>query len=412
MTVHFRERCLRQAASAINPNNVISWHRLADILNIVELKTKCLELLSSSLADVSKGSEFLELNFVEVSSCISGAQETGADSDDLFEATTNWVAHKQQTRQYHIVDMLEKLNLTRCSGECLDMQMDLHKELLYAQPSALGKLRKSLTQRKNANIIVISGPDGNDTPHKDYWLLDKLMNFVGLCKLEFSFPWHSVCQIPEGFVVTGGERNNLCAMFILSTKSWKQLEPLPAPRNRHASIFTKGRIYLFGGYVSSSQSSSVISLELDGGKWNQEPDIPIVVGWPEVACVDSSIFLFDSEQLLQLPMMTKTWRTKAKPLQQDYQGARMISVNGQLLISGGFSKIFAQYNPTTDTWATGNAPTLQHYFGALVHYDQKVYLIGGYKEDRVEEYNLDTKAWSVCDVKLPKKLRNLYAFAI
>ena len=68
--------------------------KLADVLNIDELKTKCLELLSSSLADVSKGSEFLELSFAEVSSCISGAQETGADSDDLLEATTNWADHK------------------------------------------------------------------------------------------------------------------------------------------------------------------------------------------------------------------------------------------------------------------------------------------------------------------------------
>ena len=422
------ERCLRQAADAINPNNAISWHRLADSLNIDDPKTRCSELLSSSLGAVSKGSEFLELSFAEVSSCISGAQETGADSDDLLEATTNWVAHKQKTCQDHIVDMLEKINLTRCSVEYLDMEMDKHKDLLYAQPAALGKLTKSLIQistqasrnirkkhehgRKDANILVISGQDIN--PYYDCWLLDKSMNFVDFCKLAFSFVWHSVCQIPGGFVVTGGDNKNLCAMFILSTKSWKQLEPLPAPRNQHGSIFMMGRIFLFGGNVSGSESSSVTSLDLDGGKWNQEPDIPILVRWPEVACVNSSIFLFESsrKQLLQLDMVTETWSTKAKPPQQPYVGARMISVNGQLLISGGYNKVFAQYNPSTDTWTTGNAPTLQHGVGALVHHDQKVYLIGGSREDRVEEYDLNTNAWSICDVKLPKKLGNLHAFAI
>ena len=429
--VELRERCLRQAPNTIKPNNAISWHKLADNLNINELKTRCSELLSSSLADVSKGSEFLELSFTEVSSCISGAQETGADSDDLLEATTNWVAHKQKTRQDHIVDMLEKVDLTNCSVEYLNSVTDKYKDLLHAQPAAQGKLLKSVLQIANqasgnvkkkrnqrgsidAMIVVISGHESNGTPHSDCWHLDKSMNFVDLCKLTFSCLWHSVCQIPGGFMVSGGQTNSLCAMFVLSTKSWKHLETLPAERYGHGSIFMKGRIYLFGGYVSGSKSSSVISLDLDGGKWNQEPDIPITVRYLVVACVDSSIFLFDScdsNQLLQLDMMTKTWSIKAKPPQQEYWAACMISVNGQLLICGG-NKAFGQYNPSTDTWTTGNAPTLPHSYGALVHHDQKVYLIGGGNEDHVEEYDLDTKAWSVCDVKLPKKLRNLHAFAI
>ena len=140
--------------------------------------------------------------------------------------------------------------------------------------------------------------------------------------------------------------------------------------------------------------------------------MPISVTWPEVACVDSRIFLFDScksMQLLQLDTITKTWRTEAKPPQQKYNGARMISVDGQLLICGGANKAFAQYTPSTDTWTTGNAPTLQHDLGALVHHDQKLYLIGGSGEDRVEEYDLGTKAWAICDARVPTKLYNLYA---
>ena len=94
-------------------------------------------------------------------------------------------------------------------------------------------------------------------------------------------------------------------------------------------------------------------------------------------------------------MITKTWSTKAKPPKQEYRGARMISVDGQLLICGGNKKAYAVYNPSTDTWTTGNAPTLQHGDGALVHHDQKVYLIGGSGGDLIEEYNLNTKEWSV-----------------
>ena len=433
--MELRKRCLRQAPNVINPVNAVSWYKFAYNLNIDELKNRCLELIYL-LTDVSKGSDFLELGFTEVSSCISDAQEMGADGDDLLEATINWVGHKQTTRQDHILDMLEKLDLTQCSVECLNTVIDNKKELLNAQPDAMRKLMKSVLQlanqpsgnitkkrsergSKDAQIIVISGHEGYNVLHSDCWHLDKNMNFVDLCNLPFSFPWHSVCQIPGGFVVTGGEKTKLCAMFMLSTKSWKQLRSLPTERDEHASIFMKGRIFLFGGFAAGA--SSVISLDLDEGKWNQEPDMPIGVYHPVVACVDSSIFLFDSDsttfegtkgELLQLDLVNRTWSTKAQPPQQKYRGARMISVHGQLFICGGRHKVFAQYNPSTDTWTTGNAPTLEHYCGALVHHDQKLCLIGGENEDRVEEYDLDTKAWSVCDVILPKKLCNLYAFAV
>ena len=40
------DRCLHQAPNIIKPNNAISWHKLAESLNIDELKNKCSEILS------------------------------------------------------------------------------------------------------------------------------------------------------------------------------------------------------------------------------------------------------------------------------------------------------------------------------------------------------------------------------
>ena len=428
--LELKARCVNQTPNAISPNNVISWHKLADSLNIDELKIKCSEILADSFAGVSKDKEFLEMSFTEVSSCISDAQEADADSDDLFEATTNWVAYKSYTRQNHILDMLEKIDLTRCSTECIETEMHKHKDLLYAQPAALGKLTLSLIQIANGPphnirkkrskhggkmVVVISGQERDDKPQSDCWHLDKFTSFLDFLKLSFSFPWHSVCSIPGGFVVTGGKNNTRCAMFILSSKSWKQLQSLPHSRYCHASIFACGKIYIFGGYRSGMGilSSDVLSLELEGGKWNQEPNVPITrVHLPEVACVGSSIFLlsvYDTYQLLHLDLNTNAWSTKAAPPQQYPIGPRMISVQDRLLVAGGSDMIFAQYDPTTDTWTTGNPPAIQHFLGALVHLDQKVYLIGGDEEDRVEEYDLNTKSWSVCNFRLPQKFQNLHA---
>ena len=68
-----------------------------------------------------------------------------------------------------------------------------------------------------------------------------------------------------------------------------------------------------------------------------------------------------------------------------------------------------RYNPSTDTWTTGNNPVLVHFFGALVHNNGRAYLIGGGGTDTIEEYNMDDDSWSVCDIKVPRVLSNLYA---
>ena len=440
--LELRARCLRQASykSTINTTNAISWYKLANSLDLDGMKAQCLEILSSSLADVSKGTEFLELSLAEVSDLISIAQETDADTDDLLEATTNWVAQKLQTRHKYILDMLEKLCLTRCSIECLDTEMGIHKELFHVQPAAEAKLSLSVLQiasqesgnirhkrrerkRKYPMMIVIPGQERYDVPHSDCWHFDEDMNFVGVyCNLPFSFPFHSVCEAPGGFVVSGGTRNigNLCAMCMLSSKSWKQLKPTPTPLTGHGSIFCGGKIFLLGGSSSESgtHQSSVISLELEGEQWNQEPDIPIELIHPEVACVHPCIFLFDghdTKQLFELNTLSKTWSSKAKPPPQKYWGVRMISVQGHLLIAGGNNKVFAQYSPSTDTWATVSAesqPNSNHHLGALVYHCQRVYLIGGMKQNLVEEYDFATRSWSRCDVKLPAKLLNLKAIAL
>ena len=424
-------RCVNQALDAINTSNIISWRKLAHSLNIDKLKTMCIEFLAASLSDVSKEKEFLELTLAEVNCCISDANDADADSDDMLVATTNWVACKPETRKDHILGMLEKIDISRCSIECIDTEMDKHNELLYAQPAALGKLMKSLIQiasqlqgppgvrkkwsdRKKKTIIVIPGQEGESNAHYDCWHLDKSMTFVEFLKLPFSFPWHSVCSIPGGFVASGGLNSTHCTMFILASKCWKQLESLPFPRHGHGSIFTHGKIYVFGGKVSNSfwPCSSVLSLEIEGGMWNKEPDIPITSTYlPEVASIDSSIFLlgFGARELLQFDVKTSTWNTKASPLQKYFLGPRMISVKDRLLVTGGRDNIFAWYDPNTDTWTTGNSPTIKHYLGALVHHDEKVYLIGGEEEDRVEEYDLDTESWSVCHFRLPEKLQKLNA---
>ena len=420
--LELKEVCLGDAAPALKPSNIVSWSKLADRLDIEELKSKCVEIMSSSLAEISRFKEFQELNFAEVSSFVSSAQERDVDPDDLLDASMDWISSKPSRRIDCMEELLEKIQLLECSVECLENEIDTHEELLKSCPAGHSRITKTLLhmakhdgarkkrgakRNKNAVIVVVGGSQG-DTPNKVCWELDASLQFIELCQIPGHTLRFGVCKVPEGFILTGGEDDCiLCSMFILSTKSWKQLDPL---KLAHGSIFAHGRIFVFGGTISESESASVHSLALDGGKWTEEPDLPTAVWFPEVASVQNNIFLLDiqTNQLLKMDVKNKTWSHQTKFPGDECWGARMVSTQDKVIVSAGICSVCAHYDPKTDTWCSLNSPTLEHNFGALVTLKQNVYLIGGEEEDRIEEYDIDSKTWAVYAGKVPKKLWNLH----
>ena len=238
--------------------------------------------------------------------------------------------------------------------------------------------------------------------------------FTELCQIPEHFSRFGICKFPGGFVLTGGSSCVLCSMFVLATKSWKQLDSLTISRHCHGSIFAHGRIFVFGGWMSGARSASVHSLALDEGNWTKEPNLTIAVWYPEVASVGNSIFLLDVEthQLLKMNTKKKAWSHQTKLPGDGCYGARMVSVQDKLFMSGGNNKVCAQYDPKTDTWCSLNLPTLQHNFGALVTLERKVYLMGGQTEDHIEEFDLDSNTWAVCAGKVPKCLIHLHGLVV
>ena len=426
--LELKEICLGDAAPALKPSNIVSWSKLADRLDIEELKSKCVEIMSSSLAEVSRFKEFQALNFAEVNSFMSSAQETDVDPDDLLDASMEWIGSKPSQRIHCMEELLDKIQLLECSVECLENEIETHEDLLKSCPAGHSLITKTLlhmakhegarkkrqTKRKKNTIIVVVGGEDNSMLNKVCWELDASLQFTTLCQIPELSLRLGVCKCPGGFVLTGGDGCVLCSMFVLATKSWKELDSLKIARYGHGSIFAHGRIFVFGGWISGPRSASVHTLALDGGNWTEEPDLPIGVWYAEVASVENSIFLLDVEtnQFLKMDTKKKAWSHETKMPGETCYGARMVSARDQLFVSGGDFKVCAQYDSTTDTWCLLNSPTLKHHLGALVTLEQKVYLIGGEREDCIEEYDIDSSTWSVCAGKVPKKLWHLHALVL
>ena len=422
--LELKEQCLNQAFTVLKPSNTISWYKTAENLDLHQIKTKCSEILSSSFHEVSKEIEFLELTLAEIGNCIKDVQETDADPDDVLEATFGWVSHRPDQRLDDMEDLLKKIELLKCSAECLQDEMKTHETLLDRRPLVYKLINQSLATiavqglsrkkrgrkgRRKTRLIVVGGNDNDEV-----WELDSSMQFVKLCSLPVRTIWLSVCETPNGFAITGGNGSTVCTMYVSATNSWIQLKPLPVHRREHGSVYCHGKIFVLSGMVAGSESTSVQSLLLDGGYWNDEPNMPSFADCPTAVCSRNSIFLLYGykNELLQLDLHRNVWDKKTIPGKSCY-GARMISTEDELLIAGGENNMFVRYNTSTATWSTGSTPTLEHDYGGLVYNNGKVYLLGGgMREDRVEEYSLDNDLWSVCDFKVPVKTRNLFAVAL
>ena len=424
--LELKEICLGDAPAAFQPSNIVSWYKLADGLDIEELKLKCAEVMSSSLAEVSRFAEFQELNFAEVNSFMSSAQETDVDPDDLLEASMQWINSKPAQRTDCMEELLQKIQLLECSYECLENEMETHEVLFMSSPAGYRLINKALLQiakragmrqrqqqvskMNSQSMVVLLGGQSRGNLNKVCWKLNASLQLEELCKIPDHSILFGVCRVPDGFVLTGGEGITLCSMYVLSTNSWKQMKTMKSARCKHGSIFMSGKIFMFGGSPSSNLRS-VHSLDLDGDEWIEETDLPIKVNYPEVASVETSIFVLDvhANKLLRLDMTTKSW-SQQKTLQGSIcYGARMVTSNCKLLVAGGNYQTAAKYDPETDTWCTLNLPTQRHYYGALAGPNKKLYLMGGDGQDHIEEYNHDKGEWFVCDMRLPTALIHLHA---
>ena len=427
--LELKELCVSDADAALKPSNIVLWYKLADGLEIEELKLKCAEVMSSSLAEVSRFAEFQELNFTEINSFVSSAQETDVDPDDLLEASMEWINSKPSQRIDCMEELLEKIELLKCSVECLESNIETHEALFMSCPAGYRLITKVLLQfskqtgarrkqgakgKPESMLVLIGGNSDLLDMNKVCWTLNASLQLEELCTIPDHSIRFGVCRIPDGFVLTGGHESTFCSMYVLSTNCWKELEAMKSARCNHGSSFMSGRIFVFGGGSTGMvKSSSVHSLALDGNKWTEETDLPIKVSYPEVASVKNSIFLLDvhSNKLLHLDTKAETWSHRNNLPGSHCYGARMVTSNGKLLVAGSNNPTAATYDPKTDTWCTLNLPTVKHYYGALAGLNKKLYLMGGDRQDHIEEYNLDTGEWSLCDKQLPKMLTHLHALA-
>ena len=427
-----KDMCVDQVPTVLGPENVISWSKLGNQLDLAEVASNCSKMMVSCFAEISQQQDFLVMDFVEVQAYFNEVVGSDTDRNKVLLAVMRWVSNDTANRHTHLETLLCQVQLDNCSLQVLLDVQETYATIIGPNINAFVKLTKALKQiatPKPTQVLTIIGGQIVSNVNLVCWRLNKAKRFIEDCKIPFDAlaKWHSVCEIPLGFAITGGENSDLCIMFTAAMKSWSSLKNLLTKRSSHGSICISKVLFVFGGGLAGNtdgSSKSVDYLALEDGTWKSGPDIPVDVRYPKVAEITGSAYLLDEEtrQLNQLDVTTsmegKVWNKRASlPGDGDCEGVSMISMNHQLCVAGGRGRMTAWYSPATDTWSIGQQTIQEHWYGPLVFHDNVLFLLGGsYKTTHgandIEQLSMENGSWAVSDMKMPEKLMLQHALVL
>ena len=425
-----KDMCLDEVPDILEPGNVMEWWKEAAKMNYDSIKEQCEEIIATNFKQISQHTDFLNLDLKEMQYYVSDICSDTVHSDDTVDAAMRWAGYEEE-RVALLEDLLSNIQLNKCSGEGIDRIVNKHESLLDKTPMVYklllkisASIRADMPKTMSDIVVVVGGQEGSKVSPV-CWKLDQSNEIVHLCDISTSdlATKFSVCEIPRGFVITGGIESRMCMMFTVSTKLWVKLQDLLDERRCHGSIFVKKILYVLGGYLGeytegqTSLSRSVHLMLMKKGEWTNGPNISLAVAFPTVANIDSMVFVLDrddSKRLWCMDVDENVWNELAPlPTEKRCCGASMTSAQGRLFVAGGYENICAWYQPETNTWCTGQQPLQSHNYGALTFHNDKLLLLGGIFNagtDEVEEYDIVEDKWSMRSYKLPRKLYNHHAF--
>jgi len=199
---------------------------------------------------------------------------------------------------------------------------------------------------------------------------------------------------------------------------WNPLAPMHTPRRLLAAAAEGDTIYTFGGCGSpcfapplhTSTSEETLVEVYDGSSWSKRKPIPaILFGAVAAAPGNHRIYLFGgfvtSSATYEYVPRTDSWSRKvAMPTPR--HGLAAVALNGKIYVFGGSNGSSATgalevYDPDRNSWSRKAPMPTPRVFLAAAELNGKIYAIGGSPDgdgngrtDAVEIYDPDTDSWS------------------
>ena len=348
----------------VSSDNIVDWYKIANHMEIENIKSHCEQIIADEFLVISNKTAFLDLPYKDVKPYFGNKCIYKVKPDDILHSTIQWFSHVTDQRCDDVKKMLSGHPLQSCSIKCINSVIDTYEAALDKAPELYKFFNKAILQiltTKVPTLLIIGGQSESGTVNRTCWKLDEA---AGEIKQFTEIPFdalttadHSVCKVPLGLAVTGGEDCNVCVMFIVATMSWCRLPNLLQKHYRHGSICMDGTLFVCGGSLESENACSVEFIDLgESGSWKLGPALTRPCSHPQLAFLeDRGIFLLDEnhKQLLQLEQKYSSWEEVSElptTIDTDYRGFSMTSGQDHLYVAGGKGNFFLSYNPGSYTW--------------------------------------------------------------
>ena len=163
-----KETCLDEVPDILGPGNVIEWWKEAVKMNYDNVKEKCEEIIAANFGQISRQTDFLNLNLTEMQYYVGDICSETVHSDDIVDATIRWTGHEEEQVAL-LEDLLLNIQLNKCSDEGIKAIIDTHESLLDKTPMVYKFLLKRsssiATDTSNASAgCSTSGEANPDEP--------------------------------------------------------------------------------------------------------------------------------------------------------------------------------------------------------------------------------------------------------
>jgi hypothetical protein len=174
--------------------------------------------------------------------------------------------------------------------------------------------------------------------------------------------------------------------------AWRTLAKAPSQRTEVAAAAAGTRIVVTGGYRADGATVSTVEiLDTATDQWKPGPPLPVPVNHAMSVAVDGRVYVFgghlssnrptDAAFVLDTPDNPQGWRRIA-PMPQPRGAATAVAIDATVFVAGGvgpggLAAEMLVYDTSTDRWTTApGPPTRREHLGGA-GFDGLVYTVGG-----------------------------------
>ena len=175
---------LDEVPDILEPGTVISWWKEAAKKNYDSIKERCDVMIVENFKHISQETDFLNLDFNQMQHYISDICSDTVNSDDIIDAIMKWVGHEEERVPY-FEDLLNQVQLNKCSAEGIQACMKNHESVLDKTPMVYKLLLKTLVD------TVMAAPKtscGTQTSPKNVHFAVLHNDTCSICKHSYTNP--------------------------------------------------------------------------------------------------------------------------------------------------------------------------------------------------------------------------------